>query len=299
MTRQCASLAIVLLTSAAASAQSKTDVATIDGVMRAYYEVVSGPAGAAPDRARDESLHMPGAHVGLARHTSDGGTAIDMTTLAGYYERYGGVRKEPFYEWELSRQTRQFGNVAHVWSTFAVGDAPGGKVQRRGVTSVQLYFDGTRWWITGWITENERPGRAIPPEFLSQLANATPDATDAAAIREVVRRYMDAREARDPEAVAALFTKDADQLVSSGEWRRGRDVLVKGTLASSARTTGTRTIVVETIRMISPDVAVADGRYEISGAETRRMWSTFVLLRQQGQWRISGIRNMLPAPPAK
>ena len=113
-----------------------------------------------------------------------------------------------------------------------------------------------------------------------------------------MRRYVDAREARDPEAVAALFTADADQLVSSGEWRRGRDVLVKGTMASSARTTGTRTVVVETIRMLGPDVAMADGRYEISGAETRKMWSTFVMARQQGQWRISAIRNMLPAPPA-
>lgn len=123
-------------------------------------------------------------------------------------------------------------------------------------------------------------------------------AADDVAIKEVVRRYVDAREARDPEAVAALFTTDADQLVSSGEWRRGRDVLVKGVLASSASTTGTRTIVIETIRLIGPDVAIADGRYEISGAETRKMWTTFVLVRQQGQWRISAIRNMLPAPPA-
>jgi uncharacterized protein (TIGR02246 family) len=123
-------------------------------------------------------------------------------------------------------------------------------------------------------------------------------ASDDAAIKDVVRRYADAREARDPEAVAALFTEDALQLVSSGEWRRGRDVLVKGTMASSARNTGTRTIVVETLRMLAPDVANADARYEISGAETRKMWSTFVLVRQQGQWRISAIRNMLPAPPA-
>jgi uncharacterized protein (TIGR02246 family) len=131
-------------------------------------------------------------------------------------------------------------------------------------------------------------------------ASAQPSAgSDDPAIRTVVRRYMEAREARDPEAVAALFTPDADQLVSSGEWRKGRDALVKGTLASSARTTGARTVVVETIRMIGPDVAIADGRYEISGAETRKMWSTFVLQRQQGEWRISAIRNMLPAPPAQ
>ena len=129
-----------------------------------------------------------------------------------------------------------------------------------------------------------------------------PGAEDAAAIRDVVRRYADAREARDPKAIEALFTADADQLVSSGEWRRGRDVLVKGALASSARTGGTRTLEVEAIRVVGPDVAIADARYEISGLEggaTRKMWSTFVMARQQGAWRISAIRNMLPAAPAR
>ena len=114
-----------------------------------------------------------------------------------------------------------------------------------------------------------------------------------------MRRYVEARERRDASALEALFTADADQLVSSGEWRRGRDGVVKGGLASSARNTGARTIVVETVRMLGPDVAIADGRYEIGGAETRRMWTTFVMARQQGEWRISAIRNMLPAPPVR
>jgi uncharacterized protein (TIGR02246 family) len=120
-----------------------------------------------------------------------------------------------------------------------------------------------------------------------------------AEIYDLVRRYVEAREARDAKAIEALFTADADQLVSSGEWRRGRDAVVKGTLASSAASGGSRTITVETVRMLGPDLAVADGRYEISGlagAETRRMWTTFVVVRQNGTWRISAIRNMLPAP---
>lgn len=124
-------------------------------------------------------------------------------------------------------------------------------------------------------------------------------ATDDAAIREVVARYAAAREARDPKATADLFVSDADQLVSSGEWRRGREALVQGAMASSARTGGTRTITVEAVRRISADVAIADARYEISGQEdgtTRRMWSTFVVARQADGWRISAIRNMLPAP---
>jgi uncharacterized protein (TIGR02246 family) len=132
-------------------------------------------------------------------------------------------------------------------------------------------------------------------------AQAQPAITDseAAAIRDVVRRYVEAREARSREGLEALFADDADQLVSSGEWRRGRSEVVAGGLASSARAPGKRTITVETIRLLAPDVVVADGRYEIgTGAEARRMWTTFVLVREQGEWRISAIRNMLPAAPA-
>ena len=120
-----------------------------------------------------------------------------------------------------------------------------------------------------------------------------------AEIYDLVRRYVEAREKRDPKAIEALFTADADQLVSSGEWRRGREAVVKGTLASSAASSGSRSITIETVRMITQDLALADGRYEIggvAGAETRRMWTSFVAVRQDGVWRISAIRNMLPAP---
>jgi uncharacterized protein (TIGR02246 family) len=123
---------------------------------------------------------------------------------------------------------------------------------------------------------------------------------DDQAVRDVVRRYVAAREARDPAAVAALFTADADQLVSSGEWRLGRDKVVEGSLASTERTGGKREIAVERVRFVSDDVAVADGRYTIAGLETgdRRMWSTFVMAKEAGAWKIAAIRNMLPAAPA-
>ena len=105
------------------------------------------------------------------------------------------------------------------------------------------------------------------------------------------------------DVVVAFRETNADQLVSSGEWRRGRDALVKGTLASSQRTGGKRTITLETIRFPSKDVAIADGRYVIGGAGgaggDRRMWSTFVMTREADTWRIAAIRNMLPAPPAQ
>ncbi len=121
---------------------------------------------------------------------------------------------------------------------------------------------------------------------------------DEAAVKAVVKSYLDARVKRDAQALGALFVDDADQLVSSGEWRRGRDELVKGTLASSDRTAGTRTIAIQTIRFPAPGVALADGPYEIEGSQARRMWTAFILVKQAGAWKIAAIRNMLPSAPA-
>jgi uncharacterized protein (TIGR02246 family) len=121
---------------------------------------------------------------------------------------------------------------------------------------------------------------------------------DETAIRAIVQKYMDAREKQDAKAVESLFTSDADQLVSSGEWRKGRPDVVKGTLASSQTSSGKRTITLTSIRFVTPGVAVADGRYELGGAsggDTRKMWTSFVLARESGGWKIAAIRNMLPA----
>jgi uncharacterized protein (TIGR02246 family) len=123
-------------------------------------------------------------------------------------------------------------------------------------------------------------------------------------IREIAQKYMDARERQDARALEALFTADADQLVSSGEWRKGRSDVVRGTLASSQNSGGKRTITVVSVRFLAPDVALADGRYELTGmagGESRKMWTTLVLTRTADGWHIAAIRNMLPAspPPSK
>ena len=124
---------------------------------------------------------------------------------------------------------------------------------------------------------------------------------DEAAIRKMVQKYMDARDQQDSRAIEALFTSDADQLVSSGEWRKGRSEVVKGTMASSQSSGGKRSITITSVRFLAPGVALADGRYELTGlagGATRSMWTSLVLTRGTDGWRIAAIRNMLPAAPA-
>jgi uncharacterized protein (TIGR02246 family) len=131
-------------------------------------------------------------------------------------------------------------------------------------------------------------------------AAAQTPVTDEAAVRALVDAYAAARDKGDAAALTALFTNDADQLVSSGEWRRGREAVVKGSLASSQQAPGTRTFTVDTVRMIAANVALADSRYEIAqtGGATRRMWASWLLVKDGGAWKIAAIRNMLPATPA-
>ena len=142
-----------------------------------------------------------------------------------------------------------------------------------------------------------RPAPKAPPS--ASAASSSSASAEETAIRDVIRKYVEARERRDEKAIEALFTADADQLTSSGDWRKGRPDIVKGTLASSQSSGGTRTITIETVRVIAPGVAMADGRYEIAGlanGSSRSMWTSFTLARAADGWRIAAIRNMLPAP---
>jgi uncharacterized protein (TIGR02246 family) len=135
--------------------------------------------------------------------------------------------------------------------------------------------------------------RAQPPTALSAL--------DEKAIRAVVASYLAARANQDAPALEKLFTSEVDQLVSSGEWRKGRDAVVRGTLQSSRSSGGERSILIESVRVVAPGVALADGRYQLknlAGGQSRSMWTTFLLSSAPDGWRIAAIRNMLPAAPA-
>jgi uncharacterized protein (TIGR02246 family) len=123
---------------------------------------------------------------------------------------------------------------------------------------------------------------------------------DEAAVRDVVRRYEAARDAKDAKAIEALFTADADQHTTAAEWRRGRSQVVTGSLGSSKQNPGDRTITVTSVRFITPDVAIADGPYDIAtGGTVRHMWTTIIVKREAGAWKIAAIRNMTPTGGAK
>lgn len=162
------SVTIALLIAAPLAAQESrvadpADVVSIDAIIAAYYEVVSGRAGAAPDIERDRTLHRPGARVAITGVDGSGTPTIFAGTLEDYYDRVGRApRVQGFFEREIDRQIQRFGNIAHVWSTYEYRVQEDGPVSGRGINSIQLWHDGSRWWITGWFFDSERAGNPLP-----------------------------------------------------------------------------------------------------------------------------------------
>ena len=134
----------------------------------------------------------------------------------------------------------------------------------------------------------------------NQYANGSNDSgQDKENVRMTIKSYVAGRQARDIEAVKGVLDPKVDQLTSRGEWRHGIDATIAGMKRSSKKNPGKRSIEVESVRFLQPDVALADARYTIRGTNGRPdriLWSSFTLVRNSnGKWLITSIRNQKPA----
>ena len=157
---------ICLFTSLNSHAQQSTypdDVKDIDAIINAYYDVVSGSAEDPWEYDRDAYLHDSDAMI--IRIDDLGNVA--KRSLADEYMDFVFDPRTPIYEIELGRKVHEYGNIAHVWSTYEVRDAPDGNVLWRGVNSIELYFSRDRWWISSWTTQRE-DGTPIPTRYLTK-----------------------------------------------------------------------------------------------------------------------------------
>jgi hypothetical protein len=119
---------------------------------------------------------------------------------------------------------------------------------------------------------------------------------DRKSISLLIDSYSLAREKSDTMLLKTILTGDIDQLVSTGEWRNGIRSAVDGMLKSSAGNPGRRTLTIARIKFLQTNTAIADCNYDIQNEDStmRKMWSTFVVIKDGGKWKISAIRNMLP-----
>lgn len=145
----------------------KADVETIDGIIKAYYDVISGPAGEPRDWERDTSLHHRDALIAVTGMNRNNKPYLVTQNLSEYHKSFG-IPKLGFWEYEIKRETQKFGNITHIWSTYETKKEKEGPVTERGINSIQLYYDGNRWWILSWMFDSERTDNPIPKNTIKQ-----------------------------------------------------------------------------------------------------------------------------------
>jgi hypothetical protein len=152
----------------ATPAANPADVATVDSIIAAVYDGISGPAGKKRDWNRMRSLFIPGARL-IPTGPRPGDTyGSRVLTLDEYIERSSGFfEKEGFYEKEVARVSEQFGQIVHAFSTYESrhlqDDA---KPFARGINSMQLMNDGKRWWIVTIFWQAEDAKTPLPEKYL-------------------------------------------------------------------------------------------------------------------------------------
>lgn len=151
------------------------DVESIDAIMTAVYDVISGPAGEVRDWDRMRSLFVDGARLIPTGRDPSGTPRMGVWSVDEYITRAGPVLEEGgFFEVEVGRVTEQYGNVVHLMSAYESRwneDDP--EPFTRGVNSFQLWNDGERWWVVSIMWEDERSAGVIPKRYLGTHDHST------------------------------------------------------------------------------------------------------------------------------
>ena len=167
------------------------DTASIDAIIDAYYDVISGPEGFVYDADRDANFHVKEALI--TKFSLDGSMQqhpfeTEQALVVSPYE-------SAFFEVEVDRQVKRFGNVAHVWSEFEIKTAPDGEVYSGGFNSISLLFMMDRWWISSWATQYKEPGEGVTDLPSAQLVDLDTDEF-AKVVKSIVQDTLQACEVR-------------------------------------------------------------------------------------------------------
>lgn len=142
------------------------DVATVDGMVQAYYDVITGPAGQPRQWSRDRSLYIPNVRF-VATGVAHGQPYARVMDHQAFVDGSDSLFvRDGFVEREIHRVTRSYGNIVQVFSTYEEHRTADGPVAGRGINALQLFWDGARWWIASAIWFEEDPAHPIPKDYL-------------------------------------------------------------------------------------------------------------------------------------
>ncbi len=161
-----ATLSLLVASAQESKPAAADDGASIDSVIAALYDVISGPPGPRDwDRFRD-LFTEDGKLVSTGRNR-EGGFRMRQMDAEGYIEGSGAwLEENGFFEVEIARTLERFGPIAHAFSTYETRREEAGELLCRGINSIQLVNDGERWRILSIFWTNESDDTPIPDKYL-------------------------------------------------------------------------------------------------------------------------------------
>lgn len=145
----------------------ENDVKSIESIMKALTEVISGSGDQTRNWERFKYLFTDDAKLIPTQREEDGKVTYAYWTPAQYEEMFIKNRSgQDFYEQELFRITEAYGNIAHCFSTYSVRLEKDGPISRRGINSIQLLKDNNRWYIMNVFWSNETIDEPLPDKYL-------------------------------------------------------------------------------------------------------------------------------------
>lgn len=145
------------------------DVASVDAIMKAVYDVISGDAGKARDWDRFRTLfHKDARMIPTGKNPQTGVTSARVLSPEDYIKRVEPVfAKEGFYEREVARRVETYGSIVQAFSTYeSFHSLSDKKPFMRGINSFQLLNDGKRWWVMTIFWQGETADNPIPKKYL-------------------------------------------------------------------------------------------------------------------------------------
>jgi hypothetical protein len=144
------------------------DVNSLDHILVALYGVIFGPAGER-DWNRFRSLFLPQGRLTAATKNADGSFRVHAMGVEDYAKNAGSYfLQHAFFESSIVNRVETFGNVTQVFSSYESRHAAGEAPFARGINSIQLLNDGTRWWIVSILWDEERADNPLPKEFAAK-----------------------------------------------------------------------------------------------------------------------------------
>jgi hypothetical protein len=157
---------VALTNCAFAQKDYSADVKSVDAVVNALYDVISGEPNTPRDWDRFRNLFKPESRLIPTGKSKTGEYTLKVLLPEEYVQLFTTKVTTGFFERELHRNTETYGTIIHLFSTYETKEKKDGPVANRGINSIQLFFDDHRYYVINIFWCAEAMGFPLPEKYL-------------------------------------------------------------------------------------------------------------------------------------